>query len=55
MTSWAETPVTRGKPNPRTYLCALCGKPVKAEDAVYSTWTHDRFHFACVALRKFKS
>lgn len=51
MVSMAD-PVTRRKPKPRAYLCALCGRPVKVEDAVYSTWTHQRFHPKCIWRRK---
>lgn len=52
MTSWAEAPVRRkpAKPVP-VYPCALCGRPVSAVQAVYSRWTHDRFHPSCIEKR----
>lgn len=51
MVSLAD-PVTRAKS--RSYPCAVCGKPVKADEAVYSSWTHDRFHPLCTYGRNVK-
>lgn len=48
-------PVPRRKPKSvPVYPCAVCGKPVKATDAVYSSWTHDRFHPLCTYGKKGK-
>lgn len=49
MVSLADPVKSRAKP--RSYLCALCGRPVSAEQAVYSRWTHDRFHPSCIEKR----
>ena len=54
MVSMAD-PVTRRKPKPvPVYPCAVCGKPVKAQEAVYSTWTRARFHPLCTYGKKGK-
>ena len=36
----------------RTHTCALCGKKVDPDLAVYSRWTHDRYHPLCIWRRK---
>lgn len=36
------------KPRPRVYVCALCGKSVSPDDAVFSRFTRQRFHPLCI-------
>ncbi|MCR4340023.1 MAG: hypothetical protein NUW01_09065 [Gemmatimonadaceae bacterium] len=36
----------------RRYVCAICNKPVRPEEAVYSTLTRQRFHPTCIWRRK---
>lgn len=43
--------VSRRKPKPRVYLCALCDKPVKQVkpgDVVFSRVTRRRYHTTCL-------
>ena len=48
MVSIADPVKPRRKPKPRTYDCAICTKPVRPDDAVFSRFTRQRFHPLCL-------
>ena len=51
MVSMAD-PVKPLPKSKRRYVCAICNKPIRPEEAVYSRFTRDRFHPACIWRRK---